>query len=80
MCIVHSFGQVEVCRPWATLPQWSTVVDGMLAGLASVGLNGPTPTEVDVVSHSYGTAVANRLGGISLDRLSRSCAVLLYTC
>lgn len=38
-------------------PQWSTVLRGLLASLDAAGVNGA----FDLVAHSYGTVVANRL-------------------
>lgn len=57
--LVYRLPWVEVCRPWVTLPQWSQVISGMVDSFAAVGL--PQGCEVDVVGHSYGTAVSNRL-------------------
>ena len=56
--VLYRFPWVEVCRPWVTLPQWSMVLEGLLEGFEALGLSG---CEIDVLSHSYGTAVANRL-------------------
>ena len=56
--ILYRLPWVEVCRPWVHLPQWSTIVSGILDGFRIVGLGN---AEIDVISHSYGTAVANRL-------------------
>lgn len=49
------FLQVEVCRPWAKLPQWSCIMDAMTEGLSNIGI-----VDCDVICHSYGTAVGNR--------------------
>ena len=43
-------------RPWSVLPQWSSLVAGLLEVLSGLGVR-----RCDVVAHSYGTAVANRL-------------------
>jgi pimeloyl-ACP methyl ester carboxylesterase len=56
--ILYRLPWVEVCRPRVHLPQWSTVMEGMLTGFVKMGIQ---DCEIDVVSHSYGTAVANRL-------------------
>ena len=56
--LLYRLPWVEVCHPWATLPQWSTIISGIMEGLHELGLGDAT---IDVISHSYGTAVANRL-------------------
>jgi hypothetical protein len=56
--ILYRLPWVEVCHPWAVLPQWSAIIGGILTGLADLGMG---ECEIDLVSHSYGTAVANRL-------------------
>lgn len=56
--LLYRLPWVEVCRPWVHLPQWSTVMEGMLNGFVEMGIQN---CDIDVISHSYGTAVANRL-------------------
>jgi hypothetical protein len=56
--ILYRLPWVEMCRPWVVLPQWSSVITGLKEGFKVVGLN---DCEIDVLGHSYGTAVANRL-------------------
>jgi hypothetical protein len=57
--ILYRFPWVEVCHPWAILPQWSVVIAGVITGLNKLGIGQDCP--FDLISHSYGTAVANRL-------------------
>lgn len=47
---------VECGRPWVKIPQWSEIISDMVIVLKDLGIE-----EFDVVAHSYGTAVANRL-------------------
>ncbi len=66
---------VEVCRPWQKMPQWSAIMDAIMKGFDKVysthnGESGGCELtsemkrremNIDVIAHSYGTAVANRL-------------------
>lgn len=67
--VLYRLPHVEVGRPWARLPQWSELVAGVVNGLEhELGI-----TKCDIIAHSYGTAVANRLlRELCLDRLHES--------
>ena len=54
--VIFRLPHVEVGRPWTKLPQWSAIVEGILLSLKQLEIR-----DCDLVAHSYGTAVANRL-------------------
>mmetsp|Transcript_58467 Transcript_58467/g.117388 ORF Transcript_58467/g.117388 Transcript_58467/m.117388 type:complete len:515 (+) Transcript_58467:70-1614(+) len=70
--VLFRLSHVEVGRPWTPLPQWSDIVAGLLEGLRELEVR-----HCDVVAHSYGTAVANRLlRELCLDRRHSSSKAL----
>lgn len=54
--VIFRLPHVEVGRPWTKLPQWSAIVEGILLSLKQLEIR-----DCDLVAHSYGSAVANRL-------------------
>lgn len=54
--VCHVCFNQKIGRPWTHFPQWSQVVEGVLGSLELLRVK-----DCDIIAHSYGTAVANRV-------------------